>query len=396
MEILTSSLIYFFTFFLSIIFSAVGQRLYSGGRKNIFWRNIFFLMAVLLPCLLAGFRANSVGIDVMAYIVPDMRVSSSMRDVSFFECCTRLDRAPEYLYMLLVYICSRITADEGLLLFLIQLFTIGPILLAAIQLRNEISIPLAVATYLFCFYNNTLNNMRQSVACALILLAAAYYFKNEMRLNAKTVVCFVMACLFHNSAFIGVAAIYVLCRISTLKLKRWTYFVIYACIIVLPVAITPLYETLSARGLTNEKFQYYADIFLYQTIRNDWIFGQITRGYIAIALCLFARLAVPCFCLRHYDTPDRLKMARVSCIRSAAICGTLIYFIIQFAMKTIYGNRLSIFFDMFIVLLVPYAAWGRNRKEKTWILYMMVFVFWVLYVILLRFSGETHIYKFRF
>ena len=213
MGVFGSAIIYLITFFSSIILFWVGQRLYKYGYRKSILRKIVFLIAVLIPCLLAGFRADSVGLDVKGYILHSMQTASFSGIHSFTECCKALDMAPEYLYMFLVYVCSRVTSDSGLLLFMVQLLTIGPIAVAAIQLRKEISIPLVMATYLFCFYNNTLNIMRQSVSCAFILLGTTYMYNKKLKINKKTVVCFVLACLFHKSALIGILGICVLCKV---------------------------------------------------------------------------------------------------------------------------------------------------------------------------------------
>lgn len=399
-EEFASAIIYLTTFFSSILFFWMGQKLYAYNHSgiNIILRKVFIFIAVLIPCLLAGFRANSVGIDVRSYIIPNMRTASSFKIWSFSDCCAALDMAPEYLYMLLVYLCSRVTADEGLLLFMIQFFTIGPVALAAIRMRKEISVPLAMATYLFCFYNNTLNVMRQSVTCAFILLGAVYLFEHKMKMNKKSAVCFVVSCLFHKSALMGILAVYVLCKVSVLKLKRWAYIMIYASVIMIPVIITPVFELLNSWGWMSERYISYADIFLYKTGRQDWfVANTLSIGFTATTLCLLGRIVVPCYYLRHYGYFDDSK---ITTIRSASICGTMIYLIIFYSMQTIYGNRASLYFDFFLVLLVPYAdrGWskGSHKTIRTTVLWGMVIVFWILYVMVLKWSGDSDIYKFRF
>lgn len=395
LEIIYSAMIYFVVFSSSSCLFWVGQKLYAYGRRTYIQRKAVFLLAVLIPCLLAGFRANSVGIDVEVYIVPNMRTANSLWSRSFADCCTALNMAPEYLYMLLVYLCSRVTTDEGLLLFWIQFFTIAPIALAAIQMRKILSIPLVMATYLFFFYNNTLNMMRQSISCAFILLGAVYFLK-KYRFDVKTVACFLSACLFHKSGIIGVIGACTLCYVPTLKLKRWVYAVIYGCIVLIPVIATPIFELLNSYGWLSERYVSYADIFLYRTGRQDWFFDSpFTPRFILTTLCLLARLIIPCLYLRHHRYADDLQ---ITTVRSAAICGTLIYLIVQFAMRTIYGNRLSVFFDFFFILLVPYAAQtqGKRRGNRRFVLWAMIIVYWILWVLVLGWSGESHIYAFRF
>lgn len=398
-EEFVSAIIYLLVFSCAILFFWMSRQTYSNisSRGNMFLRKIFLCVGVLLPCLLAGLRANSVGIDVEVYIVPHMRAACSPNVHSLFDCFEALDMAPEYLYMLLVYFCSRFTADEGFLLFMIQFFTIVPLALAAWKLRDRISVPLAMGTYLFCFYNNTLNMMRQSIACAFILLGAVCYLDNGVKLNKKSIACFVIACLFHKTGIIGVIGIYTICRISIAKLRRGVYIAIYACIILIPVILTPIYELMDSWrmwGWMRERIMSYADIFLYQTVKTDWIFeSPFTLRFTLTTLCLLARIGIPYLCLRHCKNFDNTE---ITTIRSTAICGTLIYLIIQYSMRTIYGNRLAAFFDIFLILFVPYAAQGTNKRTKKNLLWIMIIVFWILWVLVLKWSGESHIYEFRF
>ena len=113
-----SIMIYLSTFSISILLFWIGQNLYGYELKVIILRKIIFFLAVLIPSILAGVRANSVGIDVKVYIVSDMRMACSVSTHSFVDCCVALDRAPEYLYLFLVYVSSLFTTDEGFLLFL--------------------------------------------------------------------------------------------------------------------------------------------------------------------------------------------------------------------------------------------------------------------------------------
>lgn len=384
-----SIIIYMLVFLTSIILFWIGQKLYEHGSRAVILGKIILFLAVLVPSILAGMRANSVGIDVDVYIAPNMRRACSNSVNSFVDCCLALDMAPEYFYMFLVYISSLFTADEWLLLFLLQFFTIGPIALAAIKLRKEISVPLAMGTYLFCFYNNTLNVMRQSVAVAFIFLGAVYIFKNSMKLNTQAVVCLITACFFHKTGIIGVLAIYTLCKISTIKLERWIYIMIYACIILIPVIITPIYEFFESQNLVNDVYSVYANIFLYSGIKKNWfVKSPFTLGNTAMVLCWLFRISIPCFLLRQNNIKEKV-------IYHISLCGAAIYLIVFYTMNTIYGLRLSTFFDIFIVLLVPYAAQKPNKKMKMLILWLMIVMFWLLCVILLKQSGETNIYKFR-
>ncbi len=391
-ERIYSIVLYIVVFFCTIGCFWLGEQLGPRGEKGAFCRKALFLLGILLPCLLAGLRADSVGRDVSVYIVPNIKAARAAHG-GFPGVCKALDMAPEYLYMVLVYLTTRITDDAGLLLFLIQLLTFLPIVISAIRLKKEVSIPLAVAAYLFCFYHQTLNIMRQSMACSFILLGTAYLFCNDMKLNFKTILAYLCAAFLHKTGIFGVVTVYALCRLSTAKTRRKLYYLIYAAIILVPVILPLLFTYLSSLGLLSQHYLWYGDVFLYRRgVPAQWLMkSPFSPWATAIVLLLIWRTGIPCF----YTYINGIHNPRIASVRSISICGLLMYVVIHYAYSTIYGERLALPYAFFVILLVPYAAQGKLRMQKKTVLLLAMFVFWFCYTFILGLDGRAGVYEFR-
>lgn len=387
-----SAVLYIVVFFCTICSFWVGEQLGPRGERGAFCKKALFLVGILLPCLLAGLRADSVGRDVTVYIIPNIAAARAAHG-GFLGVCKTLNMAPEYLYMILVYIATRITDDAGLLLFLIQLLTFLPIVMAANQLKKEVSISLAVASYLFCFYLATLNIMRQSIACSFILLGTAYLFCNNMKLNFKTILSYLCAIFFHKTGIFGVITVYALCRLSTARIRRKVYYLIYGAIILIPVVLPALFTYLNSKGLIGQTYVWYGNIFLYRIgVPPQWILkSPFSFWATAIVLLLIWRTGIPCF----FIYINRIHNPRVASVRAISICGLLIYLVIHYAYSTIYGERIALPFAFFVILLVPYAAQGKFRLQKKAVLLLAIFVFWLCNTYILGFDSAAGIYKFR-
>jgi hypothetical protein len=357
-------------------------------KKSI--RNIIFILAILIPCLIAGFRANQVGVDVEVYIVPS--VEKAFYCNSFFDVCSVLNMGNEYFYMFLVYICTRFSSDCGLLLFMIQFFTIVPIALAVMELRKEISISIAMCVYFFYFYNNSLNMMRQSVCAAFILLGSVYLIKKEAKINLKTLICFLLAFLFHNSAIIGIICVWILIKITYSNKSVYYKYVIFTMIVAIPTILPILVEKLNSWGFLSEKYLIYANIFLYHTVDKNYFVNPFS---LRILVDVFARIIIVFFSLYFYNEKNAKKLdLKYTSLKTLTINGLLIYLVILFTMKTVYGMRISFFMDLFSILLLAYSVNGKNNVLKKIVIILFMFIYWYLWVMIGGWSG-SNMYEFR-
>lgn len=164
-------------------------------------------IALLIPCLIAGLRAQTIGTDVMVYVKPLTQaaiIADDLRDYfnSYWYLSWRNLYAMEYDigFSLLVYVVAQLTDSLGAVLFAIQAFMILPIYIALARTRKQFPVWLGMLVYYFLYFNCTLNMMRQWIAMGFLLLAFQLLTEKKLWL---TLLLTAVACLFHSTAVIA-------------------------------------------------------------------------------------------------------------------------------------------------------------------------------------------------
>ena len=194
--------VYLFGFLISILIIAYAQ------KKSKLTFTLLSIIAILIPCFIAGFRAKTIGTDVLVYVDPLKNAAINSKNITEYFNSYWFHLWKHYYvsnyeigFSMLVYIVAKLFGNIQSVLFFIQLLTIVPLYLALVPKRKEHPIWLAMAVYYLMFYNSSLNMMRQWIAMSFLLLA----FKSFTNENKKRgFVYFIIAYLFHSSALIGV------------------------------------------------------------------------------------------------------------------------------------------------------------------------------------------------
>ena len=128
MDIFLSAIIYLFTILWAYFFSHIAEKKFSIGYQKLDNKRIkktgilFLIIAISVPCILAGIRGDSVGTDVLGYATGIMDEANK---VSTFQELNRIDRTyTEYGYRFLGFIVSRFFSDLGWLLFFTEVITL--------------------------------------------------------------------------------------------------------------------------------------------------------------------------------------------------------------------------------------------------------------------------------
>ena len=245
---------------------------YGPSSKSSRWNerfagNLCAYMGILIVCLFAAVRATSVGADTRGYPVVYTDMAAGCDSFYEFLQCSP-DMQGEPLGAILIWFCSSLDFGIVPLLFCYQFLTIYPVYLAIQKLEGKIPLSIAMSVYLFCFFNNSLNMMRQSVACALILLAVVIYLTCG-RMNAKTLFLCIAALLFHRSSVYGLLLLAPTLLVAKADFKKMR-FAIYALIAASPLAITQISAWLINSGLADAHARYYLDVFVLSRINLSW------------------------------------------------------------------------------------------------------------------------------
>ena len=183
-------MIYLVLFTFSLLFLLIA--LTYSGRVSKF----FLVLSILLPCLIAGLRGNTVGTDMKAYII---RYFSLAQKANSFGNYVQMVEVSDYLYLLINYVVSRITSLFWIELFIQQGLVIVPLYVALFRIfNNKKSIFLGVALYFLFMYNFSLNIARQSIAISFEILGFSYLKEK----NYKFVICIIVSIMFHNTAIV--------------------------------------------------------------------------------------------------------------------------------------------------------------------------------------------------
>ena len=396
MDLVLSVLLYLFAFgFTLLLFFQVERNIRLRDGKVDFTTKLLAFSAIVPVCVLAGLRSDSVGVDTKNVVDSFLRTvkMSSFNQVSIgneFE-------KKEFLYGLLIFGISRITDQPAAFLFLLQLLSIGPVAYLALKMRKQMPVSLVMAVYLFCFYNNSLNLMRQSIACSFILLGTFYLFsKNKMDSKkamigslTKCLMCYVFSILIHKAAIIGVVIVILLFLLTKNKLVRVIRCFLYALIICLPIFIPLLFQFFTSLGIMNQSFNYYYDIFVDKSIKVNYFANPYSLYCIVDMVMRIVLVSVPTLMV------SRIKnMHSVDFLKTISFCGFLMFVVILFSFRTSYGQRMAMFLDYFLICYMPIAAIVPNRRFKKQIISVTLVFYWFVWIIVFGWSG-SQIYALR-
>lgn len=197
-----------FIYLAAILCSTLVGRFAEKQQASSKRRAALAVIACIPLCLVAGFRAISVGVDTQNY--PYMIFNYSQvypLDVTF----VRFIPDVEPLYIVVVWLIGAATGSYNAVLFFSQFLTVLPIVIFLLVKYPE-QISMGIFLYGTLIFGFTLNIVRQSIAFAWILLIAVVPETASRAKRALYVCCIVLAATsVHLTALLG-AVIYISAR----------------------------------------------------------------------------------------------------------------------------------------------------------------------------------------
>lgn len=171
-------------------------------RKDKYFIRPLGIIAILLPCILAGLRDYSVGTDTSGYgrVVFDIARSSDSLS-NFFRSQSLYVVNVEPLYKLLIYSISRVTDSVFWEFFIIELIVYYFVYMGLLNECPKRFFGLAVFCFNMLFFPFTLNLMRQSIAMAIIFWGFKYVKRKEIK---KYIMVVVFAAFIQLTAFVAI------------------------------------------------------------------------------------------------------------------------------------------------------------------------------------------------
>lgn len=197
-------MIYIITFISSCVFFGLSEK-----SRSRYIKKLLVFIAILLPCILAGMRADTIGTDVKVYVEP--LYNAAKQSTGFFSYMNqRWYVIWRYMYVskfeigftTLVYLIVKFGGSLGTVLFFIHALIVAPIYLGLKRMDKKYPIWLGMLVFYLMFYNASLNMMRQWIAMAILFWGLSYLLTNKKK---KYFIVVIVASLFHTSALMGFA-----------------------------------------------------------------------------------------------------------------------------------------------------------------------------------------------
>lgn len=186
-----------FTFSSSLLYCAEKIR-----EKKI--RILITIIAILIPTVLAGCRANTIGTDVETYAIPYFNQAKNSSSFLSFLNNNTTSLLSEPLYYFITFAIARIFYDYHWALFFYSLLTIGFIYLGLKRCNRIFKTPiwLGMLLYYLVLYNYTLNIIRQCIAVSIVFYGVTFLFEKQYK---KYFLFMIIALGFHTSSIIAFA-----------------------------------------------------------------------------------------------------------------------------------------------------------------------------------------------
>lgn len=364
-------IVYLSVFSLSMFLIYIAQK-----QKDII---IFFAcssIAILLPCVIAALRSSSVGTDVMVYASPLYELASHADSFLHYFYSGGYSQwiyiRPadfEIAYVVLVWISAKVFNSFQVLLFLTELLVIVPIYISAVLFRKHNSVVMFMMVYYFLYYNTSLNLMRQSIACALVILAFAVYYNNHQRYVISFIIV-VFACLFHTSALFAVVIFAVYFVFMKSADKRLTLCLLFIAGFILLYFIQIVIEILKILGLGEYATSYFGDAGI--TLQFNQI---IVRLPILFGTIFLIR--------RKVNYPNAFFLSAM--IIFSILCSQLVSIGSTNA-------RIGLYFEMFSMFIPACISTSSSHKRRSVIFanclcVLYCFSYWVLFSVVLNYNA---------
>ena len=376
-------LIYVAMFALSSIFLYLSRRV--KGKK---FRKLCVIIALLLPSLLAAFRATSIGTDYGVYGTTffnfaknssgllDYFATMSSMGYTDYGCCT------------LIYLSSLVSDEYILEMFLFQIITVVFIYLGLCKCEERYGTPvwLAMLLYYFAQYNSSLNVMRQSIAVALAFYAFTCIWEKKY---VKYVIFMLLAFTMHSSTLLAVALLILYKFLQGASARTEKKQIIRGMVIVVLIAgvsmgLSNIVDLLVNIGVISGNFASYLSGGLYS---YSSIGGAISLPKLANQTIYMVAFAL------YYRNMNRKQMDALFFTMDSLLV-FIIYVFSPFFAKYVY--RMAYYFvPLQMVGLSNIALLNKKESRKIWNV-LIIFVAFAFWFILTVWYGENATVPYEF
>ena len=312
----------------------------NKNQKN---KKIYIIIIFSILAIVAAIRNYTVGVDTPQFC--DAFEKISRMTIEQAEESTRYEIG----FITLCKLLSYITTNYQILIIVTSLF----IMFSVGQFIYKESKDCILSSLLFILLNcyaMYMNVMRQAIAISIILLGYTYFFKNNKIIKYFFTIIF--ASLFHQSAIIMIVTIF----LQKLKFKN-KYFLITIIISgIIFVFANPILN------LFTKLFTTYSGYLESQFAVSNY-FASVLNALVAI---IFFVIGI-CYNKNKFKEKDRTVLD----FYAFMIMLNVIFFV--FIIKISIFSRLTTYFNIFNILLIPEFIRNIQKKEdKRFILLILL------------------------
>ena len=380
---------YIITFAISCFCIFIYERM---KKKNKF----ILIIGLLLPCILAGLRAENIGTDILVYAKSVYKCANDSISFNDFMQMRFYDikagywftvKNMEFGYTTTVYILAKLFHNFQIVLFATSVLIVFPIYYGLKKysfITEKKLLYFSMFVFYMLIYTVTLNLMRQSIAVAILFYAISLVINDKKNSNIiKYLLLNIVAILFHKSAFIGIIffAFYNL----TKSRKKTKYLIInnkkigintINFMLLFITSIIVIFVPGLAKKIVN---------LLSYIIGKDYS-GYVwdTIGIVKTTILILPILIIYIIKYRKINNFDYKKFLLIMNILYIAT--------VQFGSTTSFGGRISLYFQIFNVILYPILYNSFKYKISKFMFVLYLIIWWSYYLT----AGDTYPYIFYF
>lgn len=325
------------------------------GKRKI---NIWVIIAMASLILVSGFR-HRVGTDYQNYVdIYNLNVKSSS---IVFE--------GEFALSIIIKLATYISENPQVF-FMITSIIINVMLVIALVKYSE-NYKMSMYLYITTFtYYSTMNGLRQFIAAMIMFLA----FKQLMnRRFIKYLLCVLLATTFHTSALLFIPIYFIVYR----RIDSLANLIILTLAIIAFIFYKDFIEILF-EFLQYSRFAHYKEVFMESDGANPL---RLLVYSIPIILAYMGRE------VGRYRIGDKYDV-----IANLSFLGCIFMFL---AMRHKYFARVSMYFEVYYLILIPYIPVIFSKKSQKIVIAGIIFGY-LAFSTLLLLRGEAWIYPYKY
>lgn len=302
----------------------------SQKTKNKIQSNVLILVTILLLSIVAGIRYG-IGTDYLKVYYPYFLEikSGSTWDSNRIEIG----------YYLLNKIVVLINGSFPLVMLITSFITNYFFIKGILNFKDKISVTVAMFVYLFLYYLQTYNLIRQYIACSIIFFSIKFLMEKNIK---KFVIFVLIASLFHKTAMIFLIVPFLI-KIYAYKDNKVIRYISYFVLLVVILNFQKLGNIL----LDSDNLKYYSG-YLTEKENSGITIGFFIRGLPIIIPYVFLNKTIS----NQKDIFFMFSLTIIGCI-----INLLAY------LTSTYGQRLAIYFTIFQIIVIAYFSKNISKDK---------------------------------